>query len=261
MHRHAIGFALVVLVCTTLVSADDWKKNYPVAGTPELRLEAGDGNVRVSSWERGEIQAEVFTEGWRIGPGDVQITERQTGNRVELEIRVPHTHFNFGNRSVRVELMVPHQANLDIHTSDGNINAAAIKGDGRFATGDGTIDIRDYDGVLKASSGDGNIRLAGRFDVLDLHTGDGTIDAEARPGSKMAREWSLRTGDGNLLLRLPENFAADIDAHTSDGRISVDLPVTTRGAMSQSNLRGQMNGGGQILELRTGDGNISLRRS
>jgi hypothetical protein len=261
MRRPLIAVAAVVLAFSALAAADEWKKTYQVTGTPELRVDAGDGNVRIISWGRSEVQAQVFTEGWRIGPDDVRITERQMGNRVEIEIRLPRTHFNFGHRSLRVELAVPRQANLDVHTSDGNITADALKGDSRFASGDGNLDIRGYDGALRASTGDGNIQLLGRFDTLDVHTGDGRIDAEAQRGSRMTGEWSLRSGDGSIILRLPDGFAADLDAHTADGRISVDLPITVSGSISQTRLRGKLNGGGQILELRSGDGNISLRRS
>ena len=77
----------------------------------------------------------------------------------------------------------------------------------------------------------------------------------------MSSGWLLRTGDGNILLRLPDGFAADVDVQTGDGRISVDLPVTVSGQVGGNKLRGKLNGGGMLLELRSGDGNIQLRRS
>ncbi len=261
MRRHVTRAVLVVLALAVLARADQWKKNYPVSGAPDLRVDAGDGSLRVASWDRNEIQAQVFTEGWRIGPNDVRITESQTGNRVSLDIKLPHLHWNFGHRSLRVELMVPRESNLDLHTSDGNIIADDVRGQHRLTTGDGNIECHGIAGTLRANTGDGQIRLVGRFDVLDLHTGDGSIDAEAQPGSKMASDWLLRTGDGNILLRLPGGFAADVDVQTGDGRISVDVPLTVSGQLRGTRLRGKLNGGGPQLELRTGDGNVQLRKS
>ncbi len=261
MHQRAMGAMILVLALSSLAGADEWKKNYQVSGKPELKVDSGDGNIRVSSWTRNEIQAEVFTEGWKIGADAVRITERQTANRVEIEIHIPHGGWNFGGRrSVRVEVMVPKEGNLDLHTGDGSIEVQEVKGDSRFNTGDGNLEVRNYDGALRARTGDGSIRLMGRFDVLDLQTGDGNIDGEVQSGSKIASEWSLRTSDGSIELRLPANLAADVDAHTGDGRISSDLPITVGGISSQSQLRGKLNGGGGILELRTGDGNITLRK-
>ncbi len=259
--RPCLTAMIVVLAFATLASADDWKKTYQVTGTPDVLVTSGDGNIRVAAAATREVRAEVITEGWRIGPNDVRIEEHQTGNRVEIRIHIPRVHFQFGHRSLRVELTVPHESNLDLQTSDGNITAESVKGQLHFATGDGNIDGRSLDGALRASSGDGHIRLLGRFDQLDLHTGDGNIDAEVQPGSKMTASWLVRTGDGSVVLHLPEGFGADLDVRTGDGRISVDVPVTTSGSFERSRLRGKLNGGGMLLELRSGDGNISIRKS
>ncbi len=260
MRRYLTGI-IVVLAFTALAAADDWKHTYAVSGTPDVQVSAGDGSIRVASSDAREVRAEVITEGWRIGPNDVRIEERQTGNRIEIRIHIPHVHFQIGHRNLRVELTVPREANLDLETSDGNISADAIKGQLHFATGDGNIDGHSLDGALRARSGDGHIRLLGRFDQLDLHTGDGNIDAEVQSGSKMTGSWLVRTGDGSILLHLPDNFAADLDIQTGDGRITTDLPVTTSGGFQRSRLRGKLNGGGGVLELRSGDGNITIRKS
>jgi hypothetical protein len=76
----------------------------------------------------------------------------------------------------------------------------------------------------------------------------------------MSRAWSVHTGDGHVTLRLPENFAADLDAHTGDGKVTVDFPVTISGSVGGSELRGKLNGGGETLTVRTGDGAIHLER-
>ena len=76
----------------------------------------------------------------------------------------------------------------------------------------------------------------------------------------MTSAWRIRTGDGSVTLRLPENFTADLDAHTGDGKITVDFPVTASGSLGRSELRGKLNGGGQTLVVRTGDGPIRLHR-
>jgi hypothetical protein len=77
----------------------------------------------------------------------------------------------------------------------------------------------------------------------------------------MVQGWTLMTRDGNIVLRVPANFSAELDAHSGDGRVTVDFPVTINGSMQESSIRGRLNGGGQALELRTGDGNISLRKN
>ena len=99
-----------------------------------------------------------------------------------------------------------------------------------------------------------------RFDGLNLHSGDGNIDAEVQPRSRMGTGWTMHSGDGNVTLRLPDCFAADLDAHTGDGHITVDLPLTSTGTKQENALNGKLNGGGQTLTIHTGDGSIHLQR-
>jgi DUF4097 and DUF4098 domain-containing protein YvlB len=276
-------FLLISVVLLSLsASAEEWRKTFSTSGKPEIRIETNDADIRVSSSDRKDIEAVVTTEGYKIGPNDVRVTDRQTGDRLELEVHIPQAHFhifNVRNRYVRIELSIPRRADLDLHSGDGDIKVASVdgnlalrtgdgnvrlessKGDVHLETGDGDVECREFEGQLKAETHDGNVRAQGVFSALDLHTGDGNIEAEVGSGSKMSSAWSLRTGDGNINLRLPDGFAADLDAHSGDGKVNVDFPVTIEGSLRENTIRGKMNGGGQPLELKSGDGDISLRKS
>ncbi len=251
--------AIAGAICSPAL-ADDWNKQFTVVGKPEIVAEVQDGNIRITTGGTGQVQASVVTRGWRIGPDEVRVSEHQSGNRIEIEIRVPRRHFNMGNRGVRLEVVVPHECALNLHTKDGNIEINGVKGEQRLSTGDGNIEGRTLEGALSVSTGDGNVRMDGRFDALSVNTGDGNIDVEAREGSAMSTSWTLRTGDGNVDLRLPENFAADLDAHTGDGKVSTSFAITVSGSLRESDVRGKINGGGQLLQIRSGDGNIRLSR-
>ncbi len=261
MRNHILAAVLpFLLLAAAPAMADEWEKKFAVTGTPELHVDTNDGNVRLSTWDRNEIQARVRTVGWRIAPSEVRVTDRQEGNRVEVEVRIPHLRWGIGHRSVEIELSIPRAANLDVHTGDGNTTAEGVKGDIRLSTGDGRIEGGSLDGALAATTGDGNIHVSGRFDVLNLKTGDGNIEAEARAASKMTAAWTVHTGDGNVVLRLPQGFSADLDAHTGDGHISLDFPVTMSGRLSNSTIQGKINSGGPMLTVHTGDGSIRLER-
>ena len=243
--------------------ADDWSKRFPISAKPDLRVDANDGSVTIRSWDRKEIEARITTAGWKIAPSEVRIIDRQTGDRVELEVRIPHRPFSvmFGRFSVRVELQVPRELRSDIRTGDGSISAAGLRGDIHLSTGDGRIEADSLDGSLDAKTGDGSIRVRGRFELLTLHTGDGSIEADVAGGSKMNSEWSVHTGDGHITLRLPAGFSADLDVHTGDGRIQSDLPVTaSSGGRRDHELRGRLNAGGPLLTVRTNDGTVRLER-
>jgi DUF4097 and DUF4098 domain-containing protein YvlB len=259
--RFLLPLTLVVLAALS-VHAEEWRKTFPASGTPDIQVDANDAEIRVSAADRHDIEAVVTTQGWKIGPGDVSVADRQTGSRVELKVQTPSTRgIGWHNRSVRIELSVPRQADLNLHTGDGNIRLRDVQGNLRLDSGDGEIEAIAVEGPLKADTSDGNIRIEGVFSSLDVRSGDGNISAEAKSGSKMTSGWVLRTGDGNVQLRVPSDFAADLDAHTGDGEVSVDVPVTMEGSFRESTVRGKMNGGGQPLELRSGDGNITVAKS
>jgi len=278
---------VAMLMCATFAvagtaRADDWSQKYAVTGKPDLRVESNDAHIDVDTWDRKEIEARVTTRGWAIGPNGVRITDSNSGNRVSIQVRVPRMDWHWGtnNRSVTITLMVPREADLtaetgdghvsvkslagkiDVHTGDGHISVSSVRGVMRLRTGDGHVDGDNLDGKLEVQTGDGRVRVSGRFDSLELRTNDGSIDADARQGSKIESEWYLTTGDGAVRLRIPGNLSADLDAHTGDGHIRVDFPITMpAGTVSRSSVSGKLNGGGPPLRVRTGDGSITIDRS
>jgi hypothetical protein len=271
------GLSVVVAVASPALG-DEWSHKYPLTGAPDVHVKTDDGSVRIETGGGAEVEARVTTEGWKIAPGEVTVTESQAGDRVEIQVQLPKNHFGWGSqhRSVRVVLRVPKQADLDVHTGDGSVEAQPVSGrlnistgDGSITadglqgeihlhTGDGSIRATGLGGRLEADTGDGSMNVRGRFDLLDLRTGDGGIEAGAEPGSKVETAWSLRSGDGSITLRLPEDLGAELDAHTGDGSIVLDKPLTVTGTIKSSSVRGKLGAGGQPLRIQTGDGSIRL---
>jgi len=262
MKRFAL--AIVVLAATFVLpaSADDWAKTYTISGRPDLRVETSDANIHVTTWDQNTIEARVTTTRYKIGEGGIRIEEHQNGDSVDIELRYPHHNFNveWGNRRVDITIQMAREGKVNLRTGDGRIDLANFKGEMDLHSGDGTETLEGVDGKLRASTGDGHIRANGRFDELDLKTGDGHVEVRAASGSSLAAGWRLETGDGNVTLEVPGDLAADVDLHTSDGHIDLDFPVTTEGKLRENEVRGKINGGGNLVTIRTGDGSIRLRK-
>src|SRR5882672_3970035 len=284
-HRSAairLGIACAALLAASAVAAraEEVTKSFAVTGRASVRVDTNDGSVRVTSGDSKQVEFRVEYQGYELGK-NLRVDSRQSGDKVELTARVTgRWGFSFGNNSrhLHIEVRMPREADLqvetgdgsvkasslngtiDLHTSDGSITVENLKGDIRLRTGDGSIEARDLDGRVEADSGDGHIRIAGRFDALNVKTGDGSVDTRVLPGSKMATSWTIRTGDGSVDLVLPSDFQTNIDASTGDGHISMGIPVTVEGTFSNSQIHGKMNGGGQPLTIRTGDGSIRLSK-
>jgi DUF4097 and DUF4098 domain-containing protein YvlB len=266
MHRRSYVYlmAAAALACG-LASAAQWTKSYSVAGRAALRVETNDGSVTIRTWDEKRIEAVVVTKGWSIGAGEVQIHEHQNGDQVELEARVPDMHLdflNFEERSLRIELRVPRDTRADVRSGDGSVDVSGLQGDIRISTGDGSIRAVGVAGALDARTGDGSVHADGRFEALEVHTGDGSVEVDALAGSHVSSAWRIETGDGSVNVRLPGQLSADLDVRTGDGSLNIDLPLSMKTANTgedRKELHGKLNGGGQPLYVRTGDGGVHIR--
>ena len=270
LERRMLVVLMVGFVCslaTPPARADDWSKTYAISGKPDLRVDTSDANIRVSTWDQNTIEAKVTTTRYKIGDDGIRIEEHQTGDTVQIDVRFPHNHgvsINWGNSGghrVEIDIHMPREGRVDLHTGDGKIELGNFKGEMLLRSGDGSQEVKGVDGKLRALTGDGHIRADGRFDELDLKTGDGRVDARATSGSALATSWRLESGDGTVTLEVPENLAADVDLHTGDGHIDLEMPITTAGKIREGEVRGKLNGGGNLLMIHTGDGSIRLRKS
>lgn len=261
--RSSLVALAVSLIAVLPARADEWSKTYNLNGKPQLRIETSDANIRITTWDQNTIEAKVITEHYKIGEGGIRVEEHQNGDSVEIDVHYPHHNFNleWGQHKVDIIVQMPHEGRVNLRTGDGKIDIAGLKGDMDLHTGDGSENLESVDGKLHASTGDGHINAQGRFDELELKTGDGHVDVRAAGGSSLAAGWRLETGDGSVSLAVPGELAADVDLHTNDGHIDLDMPITTEGQIRQNEVRGKLNGGGSSLTIRTGDGSIHLRKS
>jgi DUF4097 and DUF4098 domain-containing protein YvlB len=257
-----ISVALCLLAIALPAHAEQWSHTYNISGKPDLRVETSDANIRVDTWNQNTIEATVISTRYKIGEGGLQIEQHQNGDTVEITVRYPHhgITFDIGNHRVDVNIHMPREGKVDLHTGDGKIEISNFKGEMNMRSGDGSQSIEGVDGKLRASTGDGHITADGRFDELELKTGDGRVDARASSGSSVAGDWRVETGDGNVTLEVPGNLAADVALQTGDGHIDLDLPVVTEGKLKQNQLRGKLNVGGNLMTIHTGDGSIHLRK-
>jgi hypothetical protein len=253
----------VAVFLSAAASAEEWNKSFPIGGVADLRVETSDAQIHVDTWDQKKIDAHITSTKWGFGQGGIEVIDHQTGDSVELQVRFPHgVHImSVGDRRTVIEIHMPREGKVRLHTGDGEIRVRDVKGQLDLESGDGRVEVEGVDGVLRAHSGDGHVRVRGRFDNLDVSTSDGRIEAEALAGSSIGSGWNLSTGDGGVTVMIPENFAADISVHTGDGHITLDMPVTVSGKYESNSVHGKLNGGGSLLNIKTGDGSVRVGKS
>lgn len=262
------------------------QKSFEVNGTPDLDLSTFDGAVEVTVWDKPSVEVVIERRAMSKEEADtLEVKVDQTGNRISIDARQPPhrdamLHIGrYVSRSVRLVASVPKETNVKARSGDGSISVRGVTGrvelrsgdgditgtdlSGRLAahTGDGAVNLRGVKGDLEIDSGDGSVTVDGQLGALRAHTSDGNIEITADKGTKMPGDWDISSGDGKVELNLPEDFGAEVDAHTGDGGVDVaDLKIVVSGTISKDSLRGTLGPGGRNLRIRTGDGPIRLRR-
>ena len=196
---------------------------------------------------------------------------------VDYEITVPaettiRTHSGSGDQTVEGT-----RGNVDVQTGSGDVRLSNLTGEIRLQTGSGNIKAHEISGPIRGGAGSGDIEVeeSGPGDI-DLHTGSGNINvrgiqggfhAEAGSGDITAEgtqsgRWEIRTGSGNVHIGLPGNAAFDADISTSSGTIEVNSPLemTVQGRVQETRkqIHGKVRGGGPLLSVRTGSGDIRV---
>ena len=261
------------------------EKRFTVNGVADLRLTTFDGSIRIEAWDKPDILIEIEKRGPSTATlKDLEVVTDRNGDRIELEVKRPRSESykgltfhrtpsaslvawvprdtnitgRSGDGSIRIERV---NGRIELRTADGSITASHVSGELRLDTSDGAIRVADARGRLQVETGDGSVDVGGKLTSVRLHTGDGSIVYRAEQGSAMSDNWDITTGDGSVSVYLPQDFAAELDAHTGDGSIRTDLAgldSSTR-ANSRRSLRARIGNGGRVLRIRTGDGAIRLR--
>ena len=214
---------------------------------------------------------------------------RQNGNSIRID------YVNMRNISIDYEITVPENTKVHNHTDSGDQTLENLHGDFDLESGSGDMRLRDLNGELRLHTGSGDVEArnvsgpitarAGSGDItieqnakadIDVQTGSGNIDlrglqaglhAEAGSGDvtvegRQSAGWQVRTGSGNVQLRLPSDAAFNLEANTSSGSVVIDQPVTmtVQGRVQESpkKINGSVRGGGPLLAVHTGSGDVHI---
>ncbi|MGA3349669.1 MAG: DUF4097 family beta strand repeat-containing protein [Candidatus Sulfotelmatobacter sp.] len=262
-----------------------------------VQTRSGDITVRTGPAGTVSIRGKIYVgDHWLFGNRHTDVSDieqnpplRQDGNNIRIdyvsardisvdyEITVPedttiHSHSGSGDQTI--EGM---RGNVDVQSGSGDVKLSHLTGEVRLQTGSGDVRAHEISGPVRGGTGSGDMELeeTGSGDV-DLHTGSGNITARGIHGAFHAEagsgditadgtqtgSWEVRTGSGNVHVHLPSDAAFDANISTSSGTLDVDAPITmtVQGRVNEThkNIVGKVRGGGPLLTLRTGSGDIHI---
>ena len=177
------------------------------------------------------------------------------GANAALQIRP-----NPGNEPIQIAL--PEDIRVEIELGEGNILLSRTVADARIRLQRGNVQIEGAKGAFNVEVETGSIRAdlflnrSSRFQV-----GQGDIRFAAL--DHLSKPLQLLVEKGDIRAAFTEQYGAALEARAPNGVIQSQLPLEARvnpsPAEKGSTLKGSIGGGGPILAIETGSGNIFLQ--
>jgi DUF4097 and DUF4098 domain-containing protein YvlB len=272
--------ALGLAALPALASEATFERTLTVSGQVELSVSTGSGNIHLTRGAGNQVhilgKVKVSMGGWGSwGGSEERVKEiaanppiEQTGNIV----RIGGHQENLRNISIDYEIQAPENALVKAGTGSGNITVEGVGEKAKLSTGSGNVRATGMHGGFSAGTGSGNIYAeqtgegdvkaetgSGNVELRNLHgglhaeTGSGNINVGGMPTT----DWKLETGSGNVDL-WTGNIGITLNAETGSGGIHSDHEILTQGISSRHKLNGKLNGGGPLVHIETGSGEIRV---
>lgn len=201
-----------------------------------------NGGVKIRGWNRDEIlvRAKVTSHARSAGTAErlAQDVEIRTDRTIYADL--PDTRHKEWT-SVSYELFVPRRSNLSLETHNGGISIENVAGDLDFDALNGGVSL---------------VNLAG--DVRGRTT-NGGISVELTGDEWEGQGMDVRTTNGGVKIYVPDDYSAELETSTVNGRVEVDFPVTVRGRVD-SRIATTLGRGGRPIHVATTNGSVKVRR-
>jgi len=222
---------------------EEFHQSYPLSPNGRVILRNLNGAVRVTGWDRAEVQVSAVKKAeTQQALDETHIEINASGDMIDIRTRYPE-----GERrnapSVDYTISVPRTAVLE-----------------KINTVNGSVRIEGVAGPVKAGSVNGAVEVKGALGELDLSSVNGRVLASF--DQTLAQDVRLHTVNGAVDIALPPNAGAQLVASTVHGSIDseFDLPVRRVKFGPGSDIRATIGGGGPQVKLNTVNGSIHLRR-
>jgi Putative adhesin len=272
--RSVCLLTLLVLASAATAEAGVFKdkltRTSPLKPDGIVVIENVRGGVTVEAWDRPEVWVEVekqvespSQQRARKALAGIRLHVKADGKSFRIKTLLPYNDNGFmdwltGNgyyASVHYHVRVPRQAALTVENTNGLIKLVGTRGRAVVHSVEGGLALDRTAGRVMASI-NGGITVTRASGTVNVETINGGIEVEL---AQLAEEsyLSLSTVNGEIELRLPRNIRVSLDATTSNGAVQSDFKVQGK-AVSRQSLRGDINGGGGRLQVRTSNGSVRL---
>lgn len=237
---------LTVLLATLIAAAEccavtkEVTTTYPLKPDGSFDLKNVNGTVRIEAWDKDvvEVRAVKTTQDKESALDQVTIDVDAKPDALSISTRYPEE----GGVEVAVDytIHVPRHAHLNhLSTVNGTLSVTESEGIGDLHTVNGNIEIYGGSGNVHARTTNGDVYLEWKH-AADAH---GAV---------------AETTNGSVLLAIPADTKASLEARCRNGSFSSDLPFRMMGEDEPRVLHGRLGRGGVPIHLGTVNGAIRV---
>jgi beta-lactamase regulating signal transducer with metallopeptidase domain len=257
-----------------------------VKGVAELTTGGGEVTIRNSALDGrvstggGEATVTATTGNVRVSSGSGPVI--RDGNVSETRVYgvgglAPQTSVSSaGHPLIVVDGNIVSSGRVSYSRAGGEIRLESVPNGGDFTTGGGEIVIGSIGGRAAFTTGGGDVTLNNVAGDVSVTTGAGDVQISVVSGSGAARNVSVASGKGRVVIELPADFDGRLDLETAyterngPTRIESDFPVTVtetqewdgRNGTPRRYVRGSgsVGAGRGVIRIRTVNGDVVIRR-
>lgn len=215
-------------------------RTYPIRPDGSFELNNVNGTVRIEGWDKDEIEVRAV----KTTPDKESLLDL-----VAIDIDAKPDALSISTRYPQEEgvevavdyvIHVPRRVQLNhVNNINGTLRVFSSESIGELHTVNGNIEVYESSGNLHAHTTNGNVYVELK------HPGD-------------ARGASAETTNGSVLLAIPVDLPADLEARCMNGSFSSDLPMVMKGADQPRTVHGRLGRGGTSIHLGTVNGTIHV---
>ena len=231
----------------------------PIPESGKCFIRSQNGSIRCVSGPVAEIEvkAEITARAATVEQAEalldqISIDRTETDGAVEIVASVPRGV----SGSVSFQVIVPHQTDLDLETSNGTIEVTGVAGHVTCKTSNGTASVIDGAGSVDVKTSNGKIVLESEsLANVKARTSNGSVQLK---GDLLPGAHEIHTSNGSIRVEL-YGTPVTVTATTSNGSITADgqklkkgQPVTLGGVNESTDPAIAQ------LSLRTSNGSIKI---
>ncbi len=242
MNRVTLGLFVAVAFCApvSFAGSQEITKTFPMRADGSFELNNVNGTVRIEGWDKNEVEVRAT----KTTPDGQSLL-----NMVTIEIEARPDGLSVSTRYPQeegVDVAVDYVIHVPRHAQVSHVNN--INGTLRVFSSESLGELHTVNGNIEVYESSGNVHA---------HTTNGNVYMELKHAED-SRGVSAETTNGSVLLAIPMDLPANLEARCMNGSFSSELPMVMKAAAQPRTVRGQLGRGGAPIHLGTVNGTIRV---